>query len=84
MVFKVNNRVLYQDTDSLYIHKKHWNELDKFGLVGSENLLQGKNDYGKYDGGIFYGSFLAPKVKYNLTINEFGIVRRTQNIQRIW
>ena len=31
--FKTNN-VYYQDTDSLYIHKKHWNELDKFGLVG--------------------------------------------------
>ena len=41
--FKTNN-VYYQDTDSLYIERKHWNELDKFGLVGSD-LLQGKNDY---------------------------------------
>ena len=59
--FNTNN-VYYQDTDSLYIERKHWNSLDKAGLVG-KNLLQGKNDYGDYDGGIFYGLFLAPKVK---------------------
>ena len=43
--FKTNN-VFYQDTDSLYIERKHWNVLDKAGLVGND-LLQGKNDYGK-------------------------------------
>ena len=43
----------------------------KTSLVGG-NLLQGKNDYG--DGGIFYSLFLAPKVKYCLTINEYGLV----------
>ena len=68
--FKSNN-VYYQDTDSLYIHKKYWKELDKAGLVGND-LLQGKNDYG--NGGIFYSLFLAPKVKYCLTINEYGII----------
>ena len=41
---------VYQDTDSLYIEKKHWNKLNENNLVG-ENLLQGKNDYG--NGGIF-------------------------------
>ena len=66
-----NNNVYYQDTDSLYIEKKHWNKLNENGLVGND-LLQGKNDYG--DGGIFYSLFLAPKVKYCLTINEFGII----------
>ena len=35
--FKTNN-VYYQDTDSLYIHKKYWKELDKAGLVGNELL----------------------------------------------
>ena len=65
-----NNSVYYQDTDSLYIEKKHWNILDNANLVG-EKLSQGKNDYG--DGGIFYGLFLAPKIKYCLTINESGI-----------
>ena len=39
-----NNDVYYTDTDSLYIENKHWDKLDKAGLVG-KNLLQGKNDY---------------------------------------
>ena len=68
--FKTNN-VFYQDTDSLYIEKKHWDILNEAGFVGS-NLCQGKNDYG--DGGIFFGLFLAPKIKYCLTINEFGVI----------
>ena len=37
------NDVYYTDTDSLYIESKHWDKLDKAGLVG-KNLLQGKND----------------------------------------
>ena len=65
------NDVYYTDTDSLYIENKHWDKLDKAGLVGKE-LLQGKNDY--KDGGIFYGLFLAPKVKYCLTINKYGVI----------
>ena len=68
--FKTNN-VFYQDTDSLYIEKKHWNALNAVGCVGS-NLCQGKNDYDL--GGIFFGLFLAPKIKYCLTINEFGVI----------
>ena len=65
------NDVYYTDTDSLYIENKHWNKLDEAGLVG-KNLLQGKNDY--KDGGIFYGLFLAPKIKYCLTINKYGVI----------
>ena len=52
--------VYYTDTDSLYIEIKHWKKLDKARLVG-KGLLQGKND--EKDGGIFYGLFLAPKLK---------------------
>ena len=65
------NDVYYTDTDSLYIENKHWNKLDEAELVG-KNLLQGKNDYG--DGGIIYGLFLAPKIKFCLTINEYGVI----------
>ena len=75
------NDVYYTDTDaytlrciyiiSIYIESKHWEKLEKAGLVG-KNLLQGKNDY--RDGGIFYGLFLAPKIKYCLTINKYGVV----------
>ena len=65
------NDVYYTDTDSLYIENKHWDKLDKAGFVG-KNLLQGKNDY--KDGGIFYGLFLAPKIKTCLTINKYGVI----------
>ena len=65
------NNVYYTDTDSLYIENKHCNKLDKAGLVG-KNRLQGKNDY--KEGGIRYGLFLAPKIKYCLIINKYGVI----------
>ena len=65
------NDVYYTDTVSLYNENKHWDKLDKNGLVG-KGLLQGKNDY--KDGSIFYGLFLAPKIKYCLTINKYGVI----------
>ena len=68
-----NNSIYYGDTDSLYIEKKYWDVLDKVYLVG-KNLCQGKNDY--KTGGIFYGFFLAPKIKYCLTINELGVIEQ--------
>ena len=67
-----NNNIYYGDTDSLYIEKKYWDVLDKANLVG-EDLCQGKNDY--KTGGIFYGLFLAPKIKYCLTIDDYGIIQ---------
>ena len=36
-----SNDVYYTDTDSLYIENKHWDKLEKAGLVG-KGLLQGK------------------------------------------
>ena len=65
------NDVYYTDTDSLYIESKHWDKLKEQNFVG-KNLLQGKNDYG--DGGIIYALFLAPKIKYCLIINKYGII----------
>ena len=59
------NDVFYTDTDSLYLENKHWNKLDNAGVVG-KNRLQGKKDY--QEGGIWYGLFLAPKIKFCLTI----------------
>ena len=67
-----NNNIYYGDTDSLYIEKKYWDVLDKANLVG-ENLCQGKNDY--ETGGIFYGLFPAPKIKYCLNIKNYGIIQ---------
>ena len=66
------NNIYYTDTDSLYIEKKYWDVLDKANLVGDE-LCQDKNDY--KTGGIFYGLFLAPKIKYCLTIDDYGIIK---------
>ena len=68
-----NNTIYYGDTDSLYIEKKYWDVLDKANLVGKD-LCQGKNDY--RTGGIFYGLFLAPKIKYVLTIDDYGIIQQ--------
>ena len=64
------NYVYYTDTDPLYIESKRWDNLDKTGLVG-KNLLQAKNDY--KDGGIWYALVLAPKIKFCLIINKYGI-----------
>ena len=50
--------LFYEDTDSMYIENKHWEKLDKAGVVG-RNRLRGKNN--NKDGGIWYGLFLAPK-----------------------
>ena len=75
-----NNDVYFRDTDSLYIENKHWDKLDKAGLVG-KNRLQGKNDY--KEGGIWYGLFLAPK-KILFNYQQIWCYRRTQNFQRIY
>ena len=52
----------YTDTDSLYVEIKHWEKLDKVGLVG-KNRLQRKNDNELW--GICYGLFLATKILFN-------------------
>ena len=46
--------------------------MDKASLVG-EKLCQGKNDY--ETGGVFYGLFLAPKLKYCLTIDDYCFIQ---------
>ena len=68
-----SNNIYYTDPDSLYLEKKYWDVLDKANLVG-EDLCHGKNDY--KTGGIFYGLYLAPKIKYCLTIHDFGIIHK--------
>ena len=65
-----NNNIYYTDTDSLYIHKNYWSTLVEKEYVGI-SLGLGKNDYG--NSGIFYAWFVAPKLKYCLVIDDFGI-----------
>ena len=52
--------------------------MDEAKLVGKE-LCQGKNDY--KNGGIFYGLFFAPKIKYGLTLDKFGIVQEQKTFR---
>ena len=67
-----NNSIYYGDTDSVSIEKKYLDVFDKANLVG-------KNDY--ETGGIFYGLFLAPKIKYVLTIDEYGIIQEHKTLK---
>ena len=65
------NSVYYTDTDSLYIHKNYWSSLVDNGFVG-KTLGLGKKDYGKSC--MLYAWFLAPKIKYCLVIDAFGVI----------
>ena len=66
-----SNIFYYGDTDSAYIHKKHWSTLVEKNFVG-KSLGIGKNDYG--DAGIFYAWLLVPKIKYCLAISDYGLI----------
>ena len=70
--------IYYGDTDSVYITKEHWDTLEKAQLV-ADNLCQRKNVY--KSGGIFYGLFLAPEVKYVLTIDNYGTIQEQKNFK---
>ena len=67
------------DTDSLYKEKKYSDLLDETNLVG-EGLCQDKNDY--KTGGIFYGLFLAPKLKYCSTLDNYGVIQEHKLFRR--
>ena len=75
-----NNKIYYEDTDSIYIHNDDYEVLKTKGLIGKD-LYQSKNDYGK--GGILYGLFLAPKIKYCIVIDENGILSQKNAFQRL-
>ena len=66
-----NNSIYYGDTDSVYIHKKDWDDLVDKGFVG-KSLGLGKNDNG--NSGIFHAWFLGPKIKYCLEIDVYCVV----------
>ena len=63
---------------TLYFENKFWDVLDKAKLVGEE-LCQGKNDFkvAVYN----YGLFLAPKIKYCLSIDKHGIIQEHKTFQ---
>ena len=73
-----NNSIYYGDTDSLYIEIKYWDVLDKANSV-REGLCQGKNDYKTRS--ISYALFLAPKIKYCFTIDDYGTVQNIKHLK---
>ena len=66
-----SNNINYGDTDSGYIHKKHWSTSVEKCFVG-KSLGLGKYEYG--NSVMFYAWFLAPKIKYCLVIDDFGVI----------
>ena len=76
----VSNSFYYTDTEYLYINKKYWSELVDNGFAG-KTLGSGNKDY-NYSG-VFYAWFLAPKVKYCLLINDFGVIFAKKNFQSL-
>ena len=62
----------------MYIEKKKWDVLDKANLVG-KNSCQSINEYDSR--GVFQGLFLAAKMKYWLTKNEFGIIEEQKTFE---
>src|SRR5438093_9557145 len=70
--------VYYSDTDSIYVSLRNYDKLKQAGYVGGA-MGQGKNDYG--EGGIIFGLFLAPKVKYCITLTENGILEEKKTFK---
>ena len=62
------------------MERKSWKLLDKALLVGS-NPCQGKNDI--RNGFILYELFLAPKIKYCLTRNQYGVIVEHKTLKRL-
>ena len=75
-----SNNIYYGDTDSGYLQKKQWSTLVEKGFVG-KYLGLGKIHYG--NSGKFYAWFLAPKIKYCLVIDGFGVISAEKNFQSL-
>ncbi|ESO97651.1 hypothetical protein LOTGIDRAFT_152742 [Lottia gigantea] len=71
--------IYYTDTDSLYISSSNWDKLNEAGLVSENDYCKGKNDYG--DGGIIFGLYLAPKVKYNIILTSDGVLKEKKTFK---
>jgi hypothetical protein len=59
--------ILIQST----LKKSLYDKLDSLCDVGGD-ICKGKNDYGS--GGIVYGLYLAPKIKYYIVLNDGTLV----------
>ncbi|ESO94420.1 hypothetical protein LOTGIDRAFT_175418 [Lottia gigantea] len=73
--------IYYTDTDSLYISSNNWKKLNRADLVSEKDYCKGKNDYG--EGGIIFGLYLAPKVKYNIVLTSDGVLKEKKTFKVI-
>ena len=73
-----NNSTYRRDTDSRYIHLNYRSSLNEKGFFGKSLGLR-KNDYG--NSGLFYAWFLAPKIKYCIVIDDFGVILATKTFK---
>ncbi|ESP03495.1 hypothetical protein LOTGIDRAFT_171433 [Lottia gigantea] len=71
--------IYFTDTDSLYISFSNWDKLNEAGLVSENDYCKGKNDYG--DGGIIFGLYLEPNVKYNIILASDGILKEKKTFK---
>ncbi|ESO91120.1 hypothetical protein LOTGIDRAFT_153554 [Lottia gigantea] len=71
--------IYFTDTDSLYISSSNWDKLNEAGLVSENDYCKGKNDYG--DGGIIFGLYLVPKVKYNIILTSDGVLKEKKTFK---
>ena len=65
-----NHEIYYRVNNSVNIHNDDYEILKTKSLFGKEHF-QSKNDDRK--GGILYGIFLAPKIKYCIVTDESGV-----------
>ena len=72
--------VYYTDIDCLFIEKSFLKSA-RYKLLKKE-MDQGKNYYGR--GGSFYALFIASKVKYCMTTEEYGILDAGKFVKEVW
>ncbi|ESO91814.1 hypothetical protein LOTGIDRAFT_163174 [Lottia gigantea] len=70
--------IYYTDTDGLFISSRNWDKLNRAGLVSENEYCKGKNDYG--DGGIIFGLYLAPKIKYIILTSD-GVLKEKKTFK---
>ncbi|ESP04095.1 hypothetical protein LOTGIDRAFT_171067 [Lottia gigantea] len=68
------------DTEGIIdLFKEYSVKLNEAGLVSENEYSKGKNDYG--DGGIIFGLYLAPKVKYNIILTSDGVLKEKKTFK---
>ena len=76
-----DKKICFTETDYLCMKKKVFINLEQKTLVGEE-MDERKIDYG--DCSVFYAMFIALKVEFRLTPNEYGILKEKKDIWELF